>query len=112
MDNNWNTVNAPLSVYNRGDQNKSCVKPFSLILLAKLVFCADPQAGERARSGGGFHSARPELHAFLSSVHLCIFLFVCLFVWAAPLACGSSQARDQTCVTAVTQVAAVTTLGP
>ena len=38
--------------------------------------------------------------------------FVCLFLLATPVACGSSQARDLTCLRAVTQHTAVTMLDP
>ena len=40
------------------------------------------------------------------------FLFMYLFFKAMPEACGSLQARDQTCTTAATCTAAVTTLDP
>ena len=36
-----------------------------------------------------------------------VFCFVVVVVLAVPLACGSSQARDQTCALAMTREAAV-----
>ena len=40
------------------------------------------------------------------------FLPFCLFVWAVPVACGSSWGRHWTCATAVTWANAVTILNP
>ena len=40
------------------------------------------------------------------------FIFFFFGGGAAPAACGSSQARGQTCATAVTRATAVTTLNP
>ena len=40
------------------------------------------------------------------------FEFECLDILGAPMACGSSRARDQTCGKAVTQATAVTMLDP
>ena len=40
------------------------------------------------------------------------FLFVCLFILDAPMACGSYWSGDQTHATIVTRATAVTTLDP
>ena len=41
-----------------------------------------------------------------------LLIFLIIIFSAAPVACGSSRARDQTCITAVTQAAVVTRPDP
>ena len=48
------------------------------------------------------------LFSLLGAVFHFIYSFSFLFFLASPAACGNSQARDQTCITAVTRAAAVT----